>query len=269
MLSLAVRPCSAALAPFVKSLHYHESELPAGVERIMPNGQAHLMINLAEDQFRSYHGAGCERISAERGAVLAGPRGQSAAIDTREQMWLAAVQFRPGGAAAFFPLPLSETRDQMVDLGDLWGRDGGLIRERLLAAPTPAAKLRLLETILLEHLVMRGDPAVAFAIAALDRGMTVRDTAARAGFLPKTLVRRFEQQVGLAPKRFARVRRLQRILKSARKGQEWPAIAAECGFADQAHLIHDFRELTGITPSAYRPHSAQRGNHVPVSIGEG
>lgn len=268
MLSLAVRPCSPALAPFVAALHYHESELAPGIERIMPNGQAHLMINLGEDQFRSYHGDTCEKVCCRRGAVLAGPGGRSAAIDTLEQRWLAAVQFRPGGASAFFQLPLSETRDQMVDVGDLWGREGGLVRERLLEASTPARKLRLLETILLEHLTVRADPAVAYAMAALSHGMTVRDTAARAGFLPKTLVRRFEQQVGLTPKRFARVRRLQRILKAARKGSDWPEIAAQCGFADQAHLIHDFRELTGITPGAYRPQSARRGNHVPLAIPE-
>ncbi len=264
MLSLAVRPRSAFLAPFVASLHYHESGLPAAVERIMPNGQAHLMINLGEDQFRSYSGEGCDKVFFRRGAVLAGPHGQSTAIDTREQRWLAAVEFRPGGAAPFFRLPLTEARDQMVSLDDLWGRDGALVRERLLEAPTAQARLRVLETILLEQLVGCGDPAVRFAVAALERGIPVREAASCAGLLPKTLVRRFEQRVGLAPKRFARVRRLQRILKSARRGADWAAIAAEHGYTDQAHLVHDFRDLTGMTPTAYRPQSIQRGNHVPV-----
>ena len=264
MLSLAVRPRSALLAPFVASLHYHENAWPAAVERIMPNGQAHLMINLAEDQFRSYNGETCSAISSRSGAVLAGPHGQAAAIDTAEQQWLAAVEFRPGGAAPFFGQPLTEARDQIVSLDDLWGLDGALVRERLLEAPTPQAKLRVLETILLEQLVGRGDPAVGFAVAAMERGLPVRETAARAGLLPRTLVRRFEQRVGLTPKRFARVRRLQRILKSARRGGEWAAIAAEHGYTDQAHLVHDFRDLTGITPTGYRPQSAQRGNHVPV-----
>lgn len=232
----------------------------------MPNGQAHLMINLEEDQFRSYCGSSCEKASFARGAVLAGPHGHSAAIDTQEQHWLAAVEFRPGRAAPFFRLPLMEVRDQMVSLDELWGRDGALLRERLLNAPTPEARLRILETILLEHLTGGVDPAVAFAITALGQGMTVRETAARVGLLPRTLVRRFEQQVGLPPKRYARVHRLQRILKAARQGKEWTRIAAEQGFTDQAHLIHDFRELAGITPTAYRPASAQRGNHVPVAL---
>jgi hypothetical protein len=57
MLHLAVRPRSLALTPFIKSLHYHEGTLPAGVERIIPNAQAHLMVNLQEDEFRTYDGS--------------------------------------------------------------------------------------------------------------------------------------------------------------------------------------------------------------------
>lgn len=265
MFSLAVRPRSPALLPFVKSLHYHENDWAVSLERILPNGQAHLMINLAEDQFRSYRGSVCQGLSTACGAVLAGPHGQSTVIDTAEQRWLAAVQFRAGGAAVFFRLPLSEARDQMVGLDLLWGIDGAVVRERLHAAPTPVDKLRVLETILLERLSPRWDPAVVFAMAALERGMPVRETAAQVGLLPRTLARRFEQQVGLTPKRFARVRRLQRILKSARRGAEWPIIAAEQGYADQAHLVHDFKDLTGITPTAYRPQSPRRGNHILVS----
>ena len=46
---------------------------------------------------------------------------------------------------------------------------------------------------------------------------------------------------------------------------DWAEVAAEHGYADQAHLIHDFRSLTGITPSAYRPRSVAERNHVPVA----
>jgi AraC-like DNA-binding protein len=101
----------------------------------------------------------------------------------------------------------------------------------------------------------------------LNRGLPVADTAAHLGFLPKTFVRRFREQVGLTPKRFARVRRMQRIIRSLRSGEaiNWGQLAAQYEFSDQAHFIHDFRDLTGITPTAYKPQSPQRGNHVPVA----
>lgn len=107
-----------------------------------------------------------------RGAVLAGPHGRSVNIDTREQRWLIAVEFKVGGAATFFPMPISEACDQVVELENLWGRDGGLIRERLCEAPTPADKFRELETVLLERVNRPQDPAIAAAISLLDQGVS-------------------------------------------------------------------------------------------------
>src|SRR5215472_6943097 len=138
MLHITARPRSTLLAPFVASFHYHEGDFPTAVERILPTGQAHLMVNLDEDEFRTYSGADCGTVHRVCGAVLAGPHGRPVAIDTREQRWLIAVEFKVGGAAGFFPMSISEACDQVIELGDLWGRDGGLLRERLCAASTPA-----------------------------------------------------------------------------------------------------------------------------------
>jgi AraC-like DNA-binding protein len=270
MVHLAGRPRSPALQPFIKSFHYHDGAFPFGLERILPNGQAHLMVNLAEDEFRTYSEDKGQRIRSYRGATLAGPHGQPTILDTREFQWLAAVEFHPGGAAAFFPFPLHEVSDQAVGLDDLWKVDGRLLREQILEAGTAHGRLCVLESALLRQLRENANPAISRAIALLNRGFPVADTSARLGFLPKTFVRRFREQVGLTPKRFARVRRMQRIIRFLRSGRsgdaiDWCMLAAEHGFTDQAHLIHDFRDLTGITPTAYKPQSPQRGNHVPVA----
>lgn len=268
MVHLAVRPRSPALQPFIKSLHYHEAAFPFGLERILPSGGAHLMINLGENQFRTYSGANWERIHYSQGAVLAGPHGCATVLDTAEFRWLIAVEFRMGGVSPFFRAPLDGMADQVVGLDDLWSLDGGLIREQLLEAPTPEEKLRVLEAALLGHVGKRPAPAIAHATLLLARGMPVGVTAARLGLLPRTLIRRFREQIGLTPKRFARVRRMQRMLRSLRTAgkPDWCELAAANGFTDQAHLIHDFRDLSGITPTEYKPHSPQRGNHVPVAI---
>jgi AraC-like DNA-binding protein len=264
---VAARPRSQALAPFVKSFHYHEGELTAAVERILPTGQAHLMINLDEDEFRTYSGPDCGTVHRVHGAVLAGPHGRSTAIDTMEQRRLIAVEFKVGGAAAFLPMPISEACDRVVELDDVWGRGGGLLRERLCAAPTPADKFRVLEAVLLERIVRFRDPAIAAAISLLDRGVSVAEARSRVGLLPKTFVRRFREQVGLAPKRLSRVFRLQRIVGSVRcpAGVDWCMVAAEHGYTDQAHFIHDFHDITGMTPTAYCPSSPRRRNHVQLA----
>jgi AraC-like DNA-binding protein len=270
MSTVAMRPSSAALSPFVASLHYHEGATPDAMERILPGGRVHLMVNLYEDEFRTYHGPySAAVVHRTHGAVLGGPASGATVIDTREQRCLVTVDFKLGGAAAFFRAPVSEAHNQLVELDELWGRDGRVLRERLLEARSPEAMLRILETVLLDHLAVRQepDPAIPFAASAFERGLPVCEVTSRLGLLPKTFVRRFRKQVGLSPKRFARVRRLQRVLGSIHDSGpiDWCDVAARHAYADQSHFIHDFRDLTGLTPAAYRPRSAAEHNHVPVS----
>ncbi len=235
----------------------------------MPNGQAHLMVNLAEDEFRAYDPVCPGKMLRNSGAVLAGPHARSTVIDTREQGWLAAVEFRCGGAARFFPMPMTEVCNQIESLDTLWGRDGMLLRERLLEAREPRLKFRVFEELLLQFLKPKYDPAIQYAVAALEAGMPLSHVASRLDLLPRTLERRFSSQVGMPPKRFARVRRLQRVLRAVRRSAEpvWHELAADHGYADQPHLVHEFRELAGITPCGYTPQSNRRSNHVPIATG--
>jgi AraC-like DNA-binding protein len=264
--SFTAKPLSSALKPFVKSFHYHEADFPFTLERIMPNGQAHLMVNLAEDEFRTYGEARAEEVCEHSGAVVAGPYAQSVVIDTRAQRWLAAVEFRHGGASRFFAMPMTEVSNQIVQVQDVWRSDGTLLRERLLDARTPESRFSVFEEVLLDHLRPSFDPAIQYALSALRAGAPVSEVARRLGFSRRTLERRFSSQVGLGPKQFARVQRLQRVLRAVRRSSkpEWCALAAEHGYTDQAHLIHDFQDLAGIRPSEYKPHSPQRNNHVPI-----
>jgi AraC-like DNA-binding protein len=269
--SLSLRAISPLLAPFVGSLSYHESEGGPALERILPGGRVHLMVNLHEDEFRTYHGADCGTVRTTGGAVLEGASSTSRVIDTELQRCLVSVNFRLGGAAAFFKAPLSEARNNLVELDKLWGASGVVVRERLIEATTPAARLRVMERVLLEQLLECDppDPAIPFAASLLERGIPVSQVSSRVGLLPKTLVRRFRDYVGLSPKRFSRVRRLQRVVGSIRapRDADWCELAAVHGYADQAHLVHDFRELTGITPTTYRPRSSEARNHVAVDRG--
>ena len=110
-------------------------------------------------------------------------------------------------------------------------------------------------------------PAVASALHAFARRpavTTVGDAVAAAGVSARHLIDRFTAQVGLTPKRFCRVRRFQRAIALAHRGaaEDWAAIAADCGFSDQPHLIHEFHAFAGLPPSAYLDHRTPHRNHV-------
>ncbi len=69
---LAVPPRSPRLTPFVSALGYYESTLPAGRDRVLPGGATGLMVNLHEDEFRTYDGPGAMAVRRAPGAVLTG-----------------------------------------------------------------------------------------------------------------------------------------------------------------------------------------------------
>jgi len=257
----AVRPPSRPLAPFVSALWYFEGhDLLHTRERVLPTGALQLLVNLEEDELRWWEG---DRACSSSGAVLGGARDAPVVIDTRNQRRIAGVAFHPGGAAAFVRDRVDALSHAHVPIEALWA-EGGTLRERLLDARDGEAVLDVMERALLAELRATPSRTVAFAVRALEDGRRVSDVARELGVSGKLLHRRFAEAVGLAPKRFARVRRMQRVLRVVTSGRRvrWAELAAAHAFYDQAHLIREFRELTGTTPAAYVPRNPDEPNHI-------
>ena len=179
------------------------------------------------------------------------------------------VAFRPGGTMAFFGLPACEMRDTAIPLEFLWGRPRAAeLRQRLLEAPTAAARLDALERTMLDAWnSARLHPAVSFALSEFERRpdvVRISEVADGAGLSTKRFIEHFKASVGVAPKRYCRILRFQRSLAQAEAGRrvEWTRIALASGYFDQAHFIHDFRAFAGITPTGYEAGRTQFRNHV-------
>jgi AraC-like DNA-binding protein len=263
-----VAPSSPALRPFVQVLWHFTGDLPHARERILPTGTMQLLVNLHEDELRTYGGPGFDRVLRIRGAAICGAYARPFGIDTDEQRHIVGVSFRPGGAAPFLGPPCDALCEDHVELERLWGREGALLRERLLEAPTPAAALRVLEGVLLGQIArpLEIDKPVDFALGALERGAPVGQVTSRLGMTPKRFIRHFREIVGMAPKRYARVRRFARVLEAWECGEriDWSAVAVACGYFDQAHLIHEFQEFSGVNPTHYRPRAQGDRNHALI-----
>ncbi len=160
-------------------------------------------------------------------------------------LW-AGLRFFPGTAPGYLGVPAHELRDRRVDLAELWSAAVvRRLRGRLDAARDPAA---VLEEVALERAAVTGppDPLLRHLVAALDAGRPVGATADELGLGARRLHRRSLAAFGYGPKTLARVLRLQRALALARAGVPFAETAARAGFADQAHLARDVRELAGM-----------------------
>jgi AraC-like DNA-binding protein len=265
--TIIVRSPGPLLAGLVQAITYQAGEQPrTSVEKILPDPEPSLWVNLNQDEFRSFSGPGGRRIDRVPGAMLAGPRDRALVTEFEAGRAHISVSFALGAASNFFAAPLAVTADELVPLGELWGRCGGVLREQLLAAAAPQDALWMMEQALLARLAgpASADPAVTAAARSLGRGIPVGEAAAALGLLPRTLRRRFTAQVGLTPKRFARVRRLRRVTRqlAGQAQADWAAVAAQHGYSDQPHLIDEFRDLAGLTPGEYLRSRAGGPNHL-------
>lgn len=261
----------APLSAFVRCFWYSKGA-PAthAKERLMPNGEPTIVINLRDDAMRIYDPCDLSRYSAYRHAVVSGARTGYFVIDTAQEDQVFGIQFRPGGSFPFFREPASEIANQSTDLACLWGRAANELRERLLCASDNEEKFRVAEQFLLRQLVrpLGLHPAVSFAREKFSRRHTVSvaSVANEISLSQRRFIELFEAQIGLAPKAFSRVRRFQRILEIVHgsRNVEWVQVALDCGYYDQAHFIHDFREFSGMTPTQYVARATEHLNHVPV-----
>ena len=105
------------------------------LERVLPSGRAQMVVNLKENETRSYVG---ERVERLPGTVVSGIGTRFEVIDTAEQETVAEVLFRPGGTMGFFGVPAPLLRDVSVPVEALWGAgavaQGGADRLALYSA---------------------------------------------------------------------------------------------------------------------------------------
>ncbi|MFF4785955.1 helix-turn-helix domain-containing protein [Streptomyces griseorubiginosus] len=186
---------------------------------------------------------GCMDLLWNEGRLLvAGPDTRAYVTAGAPSTWVG-LRFHPGSAPAFLGVPAHELRDRRVELADLWpASEVRRLGSRVVASADPATAL---EDIALER-AAPADPVLRALVASLGAGRPVGATADELGLGARQLHRRSLVAFGYGPKTLARILRLQRALALARAGVPYAETAVRCGFADQAHLARDVRELTGV-----------------------
>jgi len=278
------RPPHPQLAGLIKTAWF-SAPAPGGCaraparEHVMPTGLMHLVFRLDGPAVRIFKDA-ADTTGAQLGhALVGGARAGFYAKDMAEPVHAIGMQLLPGAAQALLGLPADELAGRHVRLEDVWGSSAGLMREQLLAAPTPEGKLLTFEALLLRRLAGASahalNPAIKRALSQLDAGMRVEEAVARSGYSHRQFIRLFSQAVGLPPKLYGRVQRFQKALglmqamqvtQAARGGAplSLALVAMEAGYSDQPHFNREFREFSGMTPEQYRLAGPAAANHVPV-----
>ncbi|HEY7596628.1 MAG TPA: helix-turn-helix domain-containing protein [Actinophytocola sp.] len=169
------------------------------------------------------------------------------------------IDLSPLGAYQVFGVPADHLTGRLVDLHDVLGADARRLGERVRDLPRWTDRFDLLDRFFLARL--RAAPAVSAEVRFAWRRLTetagtvaIGEICREIGWSHKHLITRFRQQVGLTPKRAARITRFEHLLSRLareRSRPDWDQLAATAGYADQAHMIRDFRQFFGTSPAAH------------------
>jgi len=169
------------------------------------------------------------------------------------------IRFHPARGAPFFGRPATSLTDHLFLLAEISSRLDSVL-SALLAGNWNAEDERCraeLDHILLHHLGASSEADIAISAAVdrlsrLDELPSIAEIADELGLSPRQLQRRFLAAVGVAPKQFVRILRFARLWQGAtmRPPETWAELAAEHGYADQAHMVREFRAF-GVEPPTH------------------
>jgi AraC-like DNA-binding protein len=254
--TVAVGRPGPTIAPFAE-LFWHDDRYRELThrERVLPAGAFTLVFELES-------GVG----------IVNGLRSSCIEFDTRPVGTVVGVLFRPGGAKAFFPGSAQALFNRSVPLDRLWGSGANETCERLRAGADASVRFAILEQALQCRM-----QSSAFLHPAVEAGLRefqlvphvrrVLEIVEQAGLSRRRFSQLFREQVGTTPKLYCRLRRFTWVVQQLSTGNEvdWADVAQAAGYSDQAHLAHDFREFSGLSPAALLRTDRPSGAHLRVS----
>jgi AraC-like DNA-binding protein len=248
-------PVAASLADRVECVWFAEDPGAAAghdePERVLPDGCAEWIFHLGQP-----YSDGAGRLQPR--SFVVGPTTRPIEIAPTGPVATLGVRFRPGGARGVLP-PLRLLSAGLPTPEEMWDAEGRGVQEEVGNGRDMASRLGALKRFLENRLRRARSPGGASRLpAAVDlvlgsRGrLAVAAIADRVACSRRQLEREFAEGVGLSPKELSRVARFQNVLRLAarRPGASWADLAARCGYSDQAHLVREFKALSGATPTS-------------------
>jgi len=248
------RLAAPALRPFIERYRgYRLSGFPAGIHKGMPSRHMAFMFSFDQPLETATGGS--------YWAFVGGLHTRAVDIVHDGTEHGIAVQLTPLGARTAFGLPAGALAGTVAHLDELLGPAATELYDRLAAATDWGRRFNILDEVLLRHAAQVDDPAgtapeVVRAwqqLVSTGGRIRVNDLAAEVGWSRRHLSERFRAEIGLTPKEAARVVRFERArnLLSLPTRPGLAAVAAECGYADQAHFTREFGEVVGLSPTRW------------------
>ncbi|MBL7942703.1 MAG: helix-turn-helix transcriptional regulator, partial [Flavobacteriales bacterium] len=241
------------------------------VDRFLPDGYCYVVIDLTETPKFIYDNHSLKEIQSCRRVWFSGIRENYITIPSGRESEMFIIYFQKGRAHPFVEIPMYELTDTVVD-GELVLSSHILdLRDLLLETPDIQQRFTKAASFLLQTFAgkLKMDPMVDYAVQQILRqphALTIQHLSSEVGYSQKHLIKRFKDLVGITPKSLLKITRFQQTIAELDKQQYsgWSHMALDCGYFDQAHFIHDFKNISGFTPGQYLAMQRDFTNYVAV-----
>src|SRR3546814_262352 len=169
------------------------------------------------------------------------------------------VKFKSMGMYRLTGLNMQHLADDIVEAESLWGNEVELLCEQMYESSGTGEMIWILEKFLCKKIRQQRkrekNLALQNALELMEgrRSFNLREIQEQTHISKKTLERYFLAQVGLSPKRYARICRFNMVRELFDKdpSRNWQEVAFSLGYYDQSHFIREFKEFSGKTPHEY------------------
>jgi AraC-like DNA-binding protein len=260
------------LSTFIECfIYYTDFKVEHAIDRFLPDGNTEIIIDLTDTPKFIYDNVTLKEVQSCKECWASGVRTQPISIPSGNDSSMFIITFKKGMAYPFFPIPMDEVRDNVVQADILWKEFFIDLREALLEQRSAGSRFAVAESFLERRFRNRLalNPCVAHAVDRIVRNpaQTQMDALTKEiGYSQKHFIDMFKSAVGVTPKAYLTILRFQRAIQEIERLRciDWSHFALDCGYYDQAHFIHDFKRFSGFTPNEYLSRKNGVLNYVPV-----
>jgi AraC-like DNA-binding protein len=258
---------SARFRHIVERFWFLETHSAATADAVFPDGRMELVFHYRGAFWRYQPGSEVQGAAPIRqpDSLMVGQMVEPVLLAPGTDSAVAAIRLRPAAARSLLGFSLDEAAGRFLDLEQLFP-SAAVLHDRLAEASNDPARLVVLEEWLLTLPYRSPRREVEGAVATILRSggcAAIETLSSLTGTGLRQLERHFREEVGLAPKTFSRIVRLQGALRRIREGVPLSEVALACGYYDQAHMTRDFRQLAAMSPGVWQHYA---GGLAPLFV---
>jgi AraC-like DNA-binding protein len=204
---------------------------------------------------------------------LAGQFSQPYFLCNKGRSGMISIKFKPAGLYELLKIPMKEFTNRIVDFASVAGAEAISLAHQVVEVPSNFQRVKLIENYLLNklhdnHACLGKMQQIVDLIIDKFGNITVKELACNLNISDRQLERRFLEVVGVSPKLFTRMIRMNYVFKLLKTDPDlkWQDIIYLCGYYDQAHFIRDFKCFAGESPKAFMARRAINMNDFQTSV---